>query len=111
MWIFLNDAFLSVVQHQNNRDSLLVRARVAGDLERVLPDATVTYTPEDDYAYRTVVTRKEFTEALAHAVEEINYPNFKDSVHESDRHHAYMDVWNAMRRLQAREESRKPRSK
>ena len=41
MWIFLTDAFLSIVDKDGDGTTLLVRARRAGDIERVFPGAEV----------------------------------------------------------------------
>jgi hypothetical protein len=79
---------------------LLVRARAAGDLERIFPTAKVTHTPAADYAYRTTLSRSDVAHALAAAVTAIDYPNFKDAVPEPDRHHAYDLTWLAMRAFQ-----------
>ena len=35
MWVFLSDAFLSIVAHRDDPDALLVRARRQGDIECV----------------------------------------------------------------------------
>lgn len=53
MWISLSDSFLSIVALEGpaaDPAQLLVRARVAGDIERVFPTAMVTHTPKHDYA-------------------------------------------------------------
>lgn len=107
MWIFLKDAFLSIVDKDVDDDSLLVRARVAGDIERVFPGAKVTESPRNDYRYRAKVRRKAVGEALAAAVESIDYPNFKATVKEDDRHDAYLGVWQVLYRWQA-ERARRP---
>ena len=39
MWIFQNDSFLSIVAHRDKPGMLLVRARKAGDIEAVFPEA------------------------------------------------------------------------
>ncbi len=100
MWIHLSDAFLSVVAHRTQPDDLLVRARVAGDIERVFPDAVVTMTPDADYRFRAVLPRGVVAGALAGSVLTIEYDNFKNSVTEHDRHDACMDVWSVMHRFQ-----------
>jgi hypothetical protein len=41
MWVFLNDSFLSIVAHRTEPGVLLVRARTAGDIEAVFPQAHV----------------------------------------------------------------------
>jgi hypothetical protein len=53
MWIFLNNAFLSIVQDKDNMARFMVRARLRGDLERVFAHATVIETPPPaDYRFR-----------------------------------------------------------
>ena len=42
MWIMMNNSFLSIVSKDCGPAELLVRARRAGDIERVFPDAKVT---------------------------------------------------------------------
>jgi len=100
MWIFFNDAFLSVVAHKTQPESLLVRARAAGDIEAVFPGAVVSHTPSHDYAYRAVLPRMVVADALFRRADSIDYPNFKDSVPEEDRHDVYFDVWRSMMEFQ-----------
>ena len=52
MWIFLKDAFLSVVANRDDPNCLLVRGRFAGDIERTFPEADVVETPHADYRLR-----------------------------------------------------------
>lgn len=101
MWIHMNDAFLSVVAHRTDERMLLVRARVAGDIERVFPGVAVGETPDADYRFRTLLPREVVAGAVAAAVGCIDYDNFKNSVADDDRHAAYSDCWYAMRRLQS----------
>lgn len=100
MWIFLNDAFLSIVDKGGDGTTLLVRARRAGDLERVFPGVKVATTPSNDYRYRARVNREQVALAMADSVRRITYPNFKATVKDHARHRAYMDVWEAMHRFQ-----------
>ena len=96
MWIFLNDAFLSIVRHTGKPDTMMVRARVAGDIIRVFPGAKETETPDADYRFRAEILAKAVSEALAAKVMDIDYPNFKSSVDEHHRHDAYLKVWRVM---------------
>ncbi len=100
MWVFLNNAFLSIVDKDGDGTTLLVRARRSGDIERVFPGAVIRETPRNDYRYRTRIGREAVASALADAVRAIRYPNFKGSVNENGRHDAYMRVWEAMHRFQ-----------
>ena len=98
MWLFLNDAMLSVVAHRTKPQHLLVRARILGDLERVFPGAKVTRTPDADYLYRAVVTRKRVAAAIGSELQAITYPNFKGSIPlgNATRSRAYHRCWDAM---------------
>lgn len=102
MWIHLNDAFLSIVAHLDDEEMLLVRARLAGDIERVFPAAEVAETPHADYRFRASVRRGEVARVLAARAAAIPYSNFKASIapEERARHDAAMEVWRVMRRLQ-----------
>ncbi len=102
MWVFLNDAFLSIVQHNGDSDMLLVRSRTAPDIKRVFPDAKVLVTPGADYRFRATVPRADVAAALQAEVADIDYPNFKNSVQEDDRHNAYGAVWLTMLHYQSR---------
>ena len=100
MWVFLNDSFLSIVAHRDDPDALLVRARRPGDIEQVFPEALVSETPAADYRFRTTLPRGAVADTLAAAVARIDYPNFKASVAEPDRHDAYLGCWGILRRWQ-----------
>ena len=100
MWIFLNNAFLSIVDKGGDGTTLLVRARRAGDIERAFPGARVERTPSNDYRFRARLGREAVAAVLAEAVKAITYPNFKDSVRERERHEAYSEVWGIMNSFQ-----------
>jgi hypothetical protein len=100
MWIALSDAYLSIVRDLDNPDNLLVRARVAGDIERVFPDAKAAFTPNHDYAFRCTLPRQTVVNAIAAAVADIGYSNFKNSVRDAARHAAFLNIWATMCRYQ-----------
>lgn len=104
MWVFLSDSFLSIVNSKPltraNRNKLVVRARVAGDIERIFPTAVVTSPPGRDYAFRAVIDRSAVAATIAAAITSISYTNFKDSVPDQDRHDAYLECWMALHDLQ-----------
>ncbi len=102
MWISFTDAFLSVVAHRNRPADLLVRARVAGDIERVFPDAVVTENRYADYRFRAIISRDEVAAVLARRITDIAYDNFKNAVPDTLRRDAYYECWRAMRDLQNR---------
>lgn len=100
MWIFLKDAFLSIVAVKGRSDVLKVRARFQGDIERVFPDASVSVDAGTDYKFRALVDRAAVAEALAEQARGITATNFKNSVAERWRHDVYLDVWNVMFKAQ-----------
>ncbi len=105
MWIFLNDAFYSVVDYTNGQGpNLMVRARFKGDINRTFPDVEEVHLPGRDYAWRAEIPRERVAKAMHDAVMDINYKNFKDSVAEDWRHDAYADVWHCMYRAQYQRE-------
>jgi len=105
MWVFLHDAFLSIVEDTSDGNKLLVRARVKGDIERVfedlLEDQKVEETNDRDYRFRISLPRSTVAFQMESEVLGIEYPNFKSEVKETDRHNAYLDVWFTMTQLQA----------
>ena len=100
MWIMTNNSYLSSVSKDCGPAELLVRARRAGDIERVFPNAEVTLHTNRDYLYRAVLPRDAVKQALAAMIDHIDYPNFKDSVEDGSLHAAYASVWCAMAGLQ-----------
>jgi hypothetical protein len=107
MWVFLNDAFVSALEHKDDDRLLVVRARVEGDLERFFRGTSVDVQKHEDrdYLFRTVIPKKDFARQLSAYAEKINYPNFKGSIasEELDRHEAYLRVWGVMAHLQWRQ--------
>lgn len=114
MWIFLNDAFVSIVAHRDERGMLCCRARLKGDLQRAfrghLKGRRVLHTPSADYAYRVTLPQRAVSGAIASHVASIDYENFKGSVREADRQALYMRVWLVTKAEQDRREARLDRS-
>lgn len=103
MWIFKNDAFVSIVEDKDMPDQLWARARIKGDLERFFNDADwleVIETNDADYRFRAAVDRQIVKMALIKAVDDLDYTNFKSSISQDAkgdrRHRAYLRVWTAM---------------
>jgi hypothetical protein len=80
---------------------LMVRARHAGDLDRLragsLPSLGPTVElPGRDYPVRAFTTRRAFADALAEMALALDYGNFKHAVaerHSPARAHVYAKVW------------------
>ena len=106
MWLFLNHAFLSIVDKGGDGSTLLVRARKAGEIQAVFPNADVVLTPTNDYRYRARIDREQIALAIADAVRSIDFPNFKATVKDRKRHEAYMGVWEVMHHYQTQEQQK-----
>lgn len=110
MWIYLNDAFVSLVQHRDKPDVMCCRARLQSDLQRAfrgfLRGRRVKHTPGADYAYRVELRREVVWEAMLNWLKDATYPNFKGSVREPEREALYMRVWSAMKAEQDRREGK-----
>jgi hypothetical protein len=102
MWVFTDRGFLSIVEHRDDPETLLVRSRFAGQIRKLFPGAKVLKTPQADYLYRAFIPRRQVADKLFSAVEEIHYPNFKNSIGDDRYHDACMDVWSALYRHQRR---------
>lgn len=105
MWIFCKYGFFSAVQHIDKPDTLLIRARFKGDLERLRKqfepcyreDCKIRETPDADYRYRMECPKYAFSDFLEKLADDIDYPNFKDAVHDGTvRDTAYMNCWRAL---------------
>lgn len=115
MWLFTQHGFFSVVQHKNNPGLVIIRARASEDIEWVanfinegrshIPSrlhAGVQKTLDSDYRFRIVATREEYQDLLKHLGDELDYTNFKDTVHgDPVRDRAYMDTWQTMQAFQS----------
>ena len=90
------------------RGTLTIRARVKADLEalrgRYLPTmGDITENEGSDYRYRAVADRLAVSAAMAKAVTDIDYANFKNAVGEEQgwqRADTYHDVWAVLFGLQ-----------
>jgi hypothetical protein len=110
MWVFFPFGFFSIVAKPDNApDELTVRARSRVDLAaligqlpaRRLDPYVILWTPENDYPFRIVTTRRELAVVLeAFVLDELHYDNFKSEVARvtgTARVRPLHDVWEAMR--------------
>lgn len=94
MWIMTKFGLFSIVQNNDNPQTLLIRARAREHLTELM-EAThksgvrarkITTTPERDYPFRIVVNRREFAGMLTRLAGAITYGNFKG---ETDRYRGF----------------------
>ena len=101
MWLFTQDGFVSAVAHREKPGVLLVRARDKKSLEDLaaLTRQKIKTTENADYLYRIEVSKLQFAEWLLDSVDEIDYDNYKNRVHETRGSEFAMplhEVWHAM---------------
>jgi len=105
MWIMMNDAFISVVEDEVNKNMFSVRARIKGDLENVFGDKhEVLVDVGTDYKFRMYLDKEYVNRVISERISNINYGNFKNSISKKDhqRKRAYSDVWSVMFNWQTR---------
>lgn len=107
MWLMLDTGFVSVVQHKDDPEVLLVRARAAGDIESIFgSDVTVAVEPGADYLYRAEIGRTRVAEVLLKKVLALDYTSHaKDVALQRSpanplRREAYYETWQAMALMQ-----------
>ncbi len=109
MWIFTSTGFVSTVQHRDDPERLVVRARDRVSLEPLIARTGAEVNPWQggDYAFRIVVDRAAFEAWLAEQAQAIDYTNFKDSALEARGgrfEETLHDVWSIMMRFQRAEQ-------
>lgn len=107
MWVFLHDAFFSVVEDRKDKDVFVVRSRLQEDLEKVfvnditgLTVKNILETENSDYRFRVFLPKSIFKEIMLNEIDDIDYHNFKNEVHDHERKLHYTNVWSEMLDLQ-----------
>ena len=99
MWVFTKYGFISAVEHRDNPELVMVRARDENSINHLADNfgLKVTKTESADYLYRVTMTRTQFEKFLKdYARHELSYDNFKDSIINVKFHDACIDVWKVM---------------
>jgi hypothetical protein len=107
MWIFTKHGFISVVEAFETPDILVVRSRVAADIEKISASyfnhQVILYDANRDYPYRFFVPKMAFASSAYDIVMDIDYKNFKSMIHEQNepvRDEAYGEVWRILHGLE-----------
>jgi len=101
MWIFTNEGMISVVQHRDQADKFMIRARRSEHLEAIFPNEQIYRTDAADYRFRVIVDRGTAVAVVANKMFEIRYDNFKNSIRDAEYHDACSSVWGVMLRMQS----------
>lgn len=103
MWVATNVGMISLVQHFEKPNVLLMRARARHHLVALAgkgKEHLIEHTPDRDYAWRIEVAKESVAELLFVLAMSIDYGNFKDSVKEDMLHGMYSTWWSAGLRYQ-----------
>ncbi|WP_238531650.1 ADP-ribosylglycohydrolase family protein, partial [Nitritalea halalkaliphila] len=88
------------MQHREDPEQVLVRARVKKDLAEIFPENRILHTPSADYHWRVYASKQELGELLLGQVAALDYPNFKGKIAEipsqADKSEAYHRIWTVM---------------
>lgn len=99
MWVISKHGFVSIVMKDGGYN---VRARRRADLEELLSaakiDAPIIETPSADYRWRAIVQAPQLVQIMHHLGSSIDYPNFKDRMHEDPVRALYPlgQIWNLL---------------
>ena len=97
MWLFGQRGMFSIVQHRDDKDILIVKARVKGDIEQYWPYAEIERNEEFDYLYRANLPRGDVAVAVAQMVHDMDYSSFKGEMHDRARRYPfYLRIWECL---------------
>lgn len=101
MWLFSETGFVSAVQHRDDPEKFIVRARDRESLEPLAKFARTKIVSNQgtDYPFRVFVSRKRFGQWAAKQIEKLTYTNYKSKMHQTrgaDFCDALHDVWADM---------------
>lgn len=117
MWLFTRYGFYSIACASKasggiDQQTLMIRARNKRHLEKLqarfplLAEAEIITTPIQDYRYRIIVLKSDWTRIVAELAEEQTWSNFKSEAARfqgkaaTDYVHALHDVWSVMYKIQ-----------
>lgn len=105
MWLFTETGFISTVRHYSEKEHLVVRSRDSESLASLarFSGLEIQNTPVNDYPYRIHVEESVFTLWLARQLQQLDYTNFKNRVHQTRGHEfadALMSVWSVMHEVE-----------
>lgn len=98
MWIFLNNAFVSIVSKGEDCNKLCVRARRRRDLKELFPDANIIEGVGTDYCFRVFVEREAVASIICSRIESLFYENFCE-MRDKELYRSYNQVWSIINEL------------
>ena len=110
MWIFTETGFVSAIADARDPKMIVVRSRERESLDGIaaLADVAIQSTPLRDYPFRVHVPRAVLKQLLSTQVDDLDYTNFKNRVHDvrgESFHDALTAVWEIMHHVQEQDET------
>ncbi len=103
MWVFTKHGFVSIVQHRDIPECMIVRARSPQPLEELWPDHEVITLEDADYRFRILAQRDSVMDVVSDLVGSIDYDNFKNEcVDDREYLRSLGSVWRVMYEYQLR---------
>jgi len=96
MWIFLNEAFVSLENHPVKTNYLIVKACRDGDIQKIFADVQVWEEETGECRFRALVSRQEAAYAVMDQVIGINYFKFEESITDKTLEGIYSRVWSTL---------------
>jgi hypothetical protein len=101
MWVFTNKGAVSIVQDWKTKDKMWVRSRLKEHLLYFVGNSVgvkkrIQHTPDNDYAFRVSMTRREVGACMVAMTADIDYDNFKNSIKDNKYHGACSKIWTAL---------------
>lgn len=106
MWLFSETGFVSAVVDSQDKNKIVVRSRDKESLRPLMEFAGVKMSyPKraTDYPHRVVVTRQQYADWVLNQIEEMQYTNYKNRVHQSrgdEFARPLHQVWSTMLQLE-----------
>ena len=106
MWVFTDQGFIAIVQHNRIENHFQVKSRVIDPLEILWPDNEIEIIKWADYRFRVTIPKEKVLKVLIEKVSMVDYTSFKDEcIEDADYHRALVRVWSAMHAYQQTKEA------
>ena len=103
MWIFSTSGIYSTVQHRDDPEKVIIRARVKSDLvalNGIHHCGKIVRSPQADYPFRIVASKLDWLCALHMLGRRTTYPNFKSAIKDKRRHDLLLRIWRMLQELE-----------
>lgn len=100
MWIFTTRGFVSAVQHKDDPQTMVVRARARQHLVALFPQEDIISLTLADYPHRVHIPKTAFVDWMTEQAQAIDYPDFKSELPNGRYHDTCSQIWSVAHNLQ-----------